>query len=101
MKAAVQRTDPTSPEPGPRRVQFGIRSLLLIMLLVSVLAAIGAGLISRGSGRPKGPLVIMAVAAPMGAMIVLSLVESVIRGIARLQARRRPKRTDSDDDGIS
>ena len=92
----MKSEEPNS-EPSPRRVQFGIRSLLLIMLLVSVLAAIGAGLVARG-GKPKGPLVIMAVAAPMGAMIVLSLLETVIRGVARFQQRRRPRATDSDDE---
>ena len=85
------------PDSKPRRVQFGIRSLLLIMLLVSVLAAIGAGLVARGSGKPNGPLVILAVAAPMGAMIVLSIVETVVRGLVRLHHRRRPKMKDEDD----
>ena len=77
------------PKPVPRRVQFGIRTLLLIMLLVSVLAAIGGGLARTGDGKPNVTLIVMAIAAPLGVMILLSLIETFLRLTSRYQQTRR------------
>lgn len=87
-----------SPKPVPRRVQFGIRTLLLIMLLVSVLAAIGGGLAQRADGRPNVTLIIMAIAAPLGVMILLSLAETFLRLASRYQQSR--KRSDDVDERL-
>ena len=81
---------PDAEPAGPRRpFQFGLATLLLIMLLVSVLAAALGGMLrgrtSVGARLPLGFFVAMIVAAPLAVMILLSLWRSV----AGLFGRRR------------
>jgi len=75
------------PQPPPKRpFQFGLASMLLIMVLFSVLAAALAGLLHRHQGRstmPPGFFVLMAVAAPVGLMILASLFRAVTRYLNR------------------
>ena len=73
-------------EPQPRRkqpFQFGLASMLLVMVLVSVLSATFAGLWHRHQGeatmRP-GLFVVMAIAAPVALMMLASLWRAVTRG---------------------
>jgi len=69
------------PQPPQKRpFQFGLASMLLVMVLVSVLAASLAGLLHRHQGRstmPPGFFVLMAVAAPMGLLILAALFRAV------------------------
>ncbi|MEE8452630.1 MAG: hypothetical protein V3R99_11970 [Thermoguttaceae bacterium] len=60
--------------------------MLLVMVLFSVLAAALAGLLHRHQGRstmPPGFFVLMAVAAPMGLMILAGLLRAVTRYLNR------------------
>ena len=74
------------PQPPPKRpFQFGLASMLLVMVLVSVLSASFAGLWHRHRGEatmPPGFFVLMAVAAPMALMILASVLRAVTRYIA-------------------
>ncbi|HYW78304.1 MAG TPA: hypothetical protein VE890_01965 [Thermoguttaceae bacterium] len=75
------------PQPPPKRpFQFGLASMLLVMVLFSVLAAALAGMLHRHQGRSTmqpGFFVLMAIAAPMGLMILASLLRAVMRYINR------------------
>jgi len=75
--------------PPPRHpFQFGLGTLLLITTLFAVLAAAFAGMLDRRAGRssmPPGFFVLMAVAAPVAVLIVLSLVRAIVHW---LQGRR-------------
>jgi hypothetical protein len=75
------------PTPPPRQpFQFSLATLLLITALLSVLAAALAGMLRRqygGSSLPSGFFVVMAVAAPMAVMILISLLYSVVRFLRR------------------
>ena len=68
--------------PPKRPFQFGLATMLLIMLLFSVLAAAWAGMLHRSQGnstmRP-GFFVLMAIAAPMGLMILAGLFHAVVK----------------------
>ena len=74
------------PSPPRRRFQFSLGSLFLAMLLCSVLSAVLAGLLypqRTGSTLPKGSFTLLAAAAPMAVMIVLSLFQAIVRLIDR------------------
>lgn len=79
------------PSRSGRPFQFGLGTLLLITALLGVLAAALGGMLR---GRPAGvplPLgfyIVMAVAAPLGALIVVSLLRSAIRLIVQYLGRR-------------
>ena len=65
-------SDADKPTPlGPKRGQLSISRLLLIMALISVAAAVFGGL-ARGGVRQR-TLLILALVAPMGVMIAMSL----------------------------
>lgn len=79
---------PDDERPPGRRYQYSLSTLLLITALVSVLAAALAGMLQRqrgGASMPAGFFVLMAVAAPLAVMIVVS----ALRGLLRLWTRRR------------
>jgi hypothetical protein len=76
--------EPTGPERP--RFQFGLGTLFLVTALCSVLAAaLGGMLRSRAgfSGMPPGFFELMAAAAPVGVVIVLSLLRSAMRWLNR------------------
>lgn len=79
---------PDPANPGPRRpFQFSLATLLLVMALFSVLAAALGGML-RGhwgtSTMPPGFFELMAAAAPVAVVVVLSLLHSL-----RLWLKRR------------
>ena len=81
---------PGPPRPkAPRgRYQFSLASLLMLMVLFSVLAAALGGMIRSTYGDsplPVGYLVIMAIAAPMGVLIVVSLLRLGLQWLGRRQ----------------
>jgi len=79
-------TDSRSPPPPRRRVQFSLRSLLLLAVICSVSAATLAGMLGlqrSGVKFPPGFFVVMAAAAPLAVMVVLGLIRAMIRWLAR------------------
>ena len=71
--------DPSEPR---RRFQFSLGSLFLAMLLCSVLSTVLALLLfpqRTSSSLPKGFFTLLAAAAPMAVMIVLSLYQAIVR----------------------
>lgn len=71
-----------------RRFQFGLGAMLLAALPVSILSAAWAGMMglgARNSRLPQGFYVLMAAAAPMALMVLIS----VCRGVVRLWAESR------------
>jgi len=84
----MSNSEPPESPPPRRPFQFGLGTLLLITTLFAVLAAAFAGMLHRRAGRssmPPGFFVLMAVAAPVAVLIVLSLVRAIVRW---LQGRR-------------
>ncbi len=71
------------PQDEPRRPQFGLRALLLLMLIASVLAAILGGLLQGGARRQI--FILLGIAAPVGLMILLGLFDA----LRQLWNRRR------------
>lgn len=72
----------TEPERPRKPFQFGLGTLLLLMLLCSVLSAALAGMLRDAEGRsslPPGFFIFMAAAAPLGLMILMSLYRAIIR----------------------
>ena len=72
----------SDPPPPRRRFQFSLGSLFLAMLFCSVLSTVLAGLLypqRTGSSLPRGSFVLLAAAAPMAVMIVLSLYQAIVR----------------------
>lgn len=82
--------DAKAPEPPRRPFQFGLGTLFLITALCSVLAAaLGGMLRSRwdpASPMPPGFFELMAAAAPVAVVILLSLLRAVVLWLKR---RRR------------
>lgn len=74
---------PYAPPPPQRpwRPQFGLQSMLAVMALCSVMAAALAGLLQQ---RMSG--IVIALAAPMGLMVLVALVRA---GTVLLGRRRR------------
>lgn len=68
----------SEPRPSRRRFQFPLSRLFLLMTLVSVLSAAGAGLMRAKDSELPG-FVLMLVAAPLATMIVLSLWFALVR----------------------
>ncbi len=70
---------PDPPPPRRRRFQFSVAFLLMLMVPVSLLAGIWAGMAHHGTSSAQGGLALwMAVAVPLAAMILLSLVHSLL-----------------------
>jgi hypothetical protein len=81
---------PQSPQRRPR-FQFGPGALLLAMVLVSVAAAGLGGMLRRefiGAPLTRAIVVLMIFAAPIGAMILISLVRSAVRRLMGSRPRR-------------
>lgn len=73
------------PQPPRRPLQFGLGTLLLVTALFSVLAAALAGMI-RGrfyTSMPPGFFELMAAAAPMAAVVVVSLFRAAVQWFRR------------------
>jgi hypothetical protein len=82
--------EPTTTRPPRGRYQYSLASLLLLTALVSVLAAALGGMLRReyfDSPTPAVYFLMMAIAAPIGVMIVVSLLRAAVRWAAR--SRRR------------
>lgn len=77
---------PDHDPPPPRRAQFGLRTLLLLMLMFSVLAATLGGLLQGGPQRQT--FILFGVASPVLLMIVLAALEFLQKLVSR---RRRDK----------
>jgi len=71
---------PKEPPKEPRRArfQFGLGTLMLATVLASFLAATLAGLV-RPSAGSRATAIILGIAAPMGVMIVYSLLKELER----------------------
>ncbi len=83
-------TPPPEREPR-RRFQFSLGTMLLAVLPISVLSAAWAGMTgfgARNSRFPQAFYVLLAAAAPMGVMIVISVFRGAIRLVDRF---RRPR----------
>jgi hypothetical protein len=81
---------PDAELPGPQRprFQFGLATLFLVTALCSVLAAALAGMLrSRwgGPSMPPGFFELMAAAAPVAVVIVLSLLRAAVLWLKRRQ----------------
>ncbi len=79
-------SDADPPDPPPRKpFQFGLKRLMLITALASVVFATLAGLLRSSSEArmPPGFFVLMAIAAPMALMIGISLFQNVSDRIRR------------------
>jgi len=77
-------TAPSEPQPRRprRRFQFGLGTMLLAALPISILSAAWAGMIGLGAGStrlPQGFFVLMAAAAPMAVMILISVCRTIVR----------------------
>ena len=86
-------TAPDEPEPPrpPRRFQFGLGTLLLAALPISILSAAWAGMMGLGAENavlPQGFFVLMAAAAPVAVMILISVCRMVFRLLAESSRRR-------------
>ena len=67
--------------PPRRRFQFSLTTLLFLVLPVSILAGALGGMLqpgATGSRLPRSFFVIMAVMAPVGLMIAVSLVRAAV-----------------------
>jgi len=84
---------PPDMQPRPRRPwrpTFGIKTILLVTLLVAVLAATLSGLLDNAGGRTAaGPnwvfFIFLAMAAPMLVMILLSVWPAIRRLIDHIR----------------
>ncbi len=68
---------PASPPPKRRRFQFGVATLLIAAIPVSLLAAALGGMLGQSAGRPMMPapfFVLLSIATPLGLVIAVSLV---------------------------
>jgi hypothetical protein len=74
-------TDPSKkPPPNCRRYQFTLAMLLFIAIPISILAGTWAGLIDFDRPTPLRAFhLLVAAAAPMGILIVISLIRALIR----------------------
>jgi hypothetical protein len=75
-----------------RRYQFGISAMLLATTLVAVLAAALAGLLrgEASDGLPSGFYYIMAAAAPVAAVICLSVYRAIVAWRTKRMQRPPP-----------
>ncbi len=80
---------PTNPEtPRRRRVQFGVGSLLMFMLVCSVTAAAGYYFV-RSLQKPAGANRLIFILFTLVAPIVLMMVASLVRQITHWLTHRR------------
>ena len=73
------------------RFQVRLRTMLLVVVPVSVLSAAWAGMVGLGAENrviPRGFYVLMAAAAPMALMILISLCRSIAQLLGRVDRRR-------------
>ncbi len=93
----------TDAEPSrPRRpFQFSLATLLLMMVLLSVLAAALGGLLRNPleAAYPRSFYVAMAAAAPMGALIVISIFHAVAQRFRRDRQGSTTESTENDAAG--
>ncbi len=86
-------TDPSGSyrQPPPRRRwQYGIGTMLLVMIPVSILAGALAGMIdpeNSGTQLHRGFYVVLAIITPMGLMVALSVILVIRKWMG--QRRRR------------
>ncbi len=76
--------------PPRRRWQYSIGTMLLIMIPFSVLAGALAGMLdpeNSGTGLPRAFYVVLAVIAPMGLMVALSVVLVLRKWLANKKRR--------------
>ena len=81
-------------QPRRGRWQYGIGTLLLLMIPFSILAGALSGMLNpqSGVGLPRAFFVILAIITPMGLLVALSLILAVRN---RFSARKnRPEETD-------
>ncbi|MFH1266849.1 MAG: hypothetical protein ABIK89_14060 [Planctomycetota bacterium] len=86
-------SEPTPADPqGPRRrFQFGLGAMLLAAVPVSILSAAWAGMMGLGADNallPQGFFVLMAAAAPVAVMILLSVCRTLVRLLGGDSRRR-------------
>jgi cytochrome b len=73
------------------RFQFGLAALMLVVMLAGVLAAVLSGILRADEEGIGGPVfVLLAVAAPMGLMIAMSLLAAAHRYWSTWRHRRKP-----------
>ena len=78
--------------PNRRRFQFSLATLLFLILPVSILAGALGGMLrpeTTGARLPRGFFVILAVMAPMGLMIAVSLVRAAAGHLSKRNRTRR------------
>lgn len=88
--------DPQTPR-RPRRFQFRLSTLFVLMFAVSVLSAAVAGLVRQGvvaTAVPEAFYLAMLTAAPLGAMIVLSLFYAFQHWLGRRPQPKDPDRSE-------
>jgi hypothetical protein len=89
----MSETTPVEPKPPRRRrhLQFGLGTMLLAVLPISILLAAWAGMMGRGAENlpfPRAFFILMAAAAPMAATVLFSVGRSALRAVGRLRRRR-------------
>ena len=82
-----------APDPSRRRrpSQFSLGTLFLVTAVFSVLAAALGGMIRRqpvGTPMPPGFFILLAAAAPLGLVVLLGLLHSLIGWISRYRRSR-------------
>ena len=80
----MTHTESQHDRPAGHRAQFGIRMMMVVMLLIAVAAAVYGGLVRGGTDRLT--FLVIGAAAPVGVMILLELYRKVMRMLA---ARKR------------
>ena len=93
--ACPAMSQPDVPEPQPprprRRFQFGLGTMLLAVLPVSILSAAWAGMMGFGAENSRFPqafFVLLAAAAPMGVMVLISVCRAVLRLLDEIRRQR-------------
>ncbi|NLF69839.1 MAG: hypothetical protein GX575_12385 [Candidatus Anammoximicrobium sp.] len=86
----MTKSEPTtrSETPHRRRPQFGMGSLLMVMLVCSVMAAAGSYFV-RSALKPGGASLLVFILFTLVTPVVLMIVVSLTRQIALWLSRRR------------
>ena len=82
---------PPQPPRRRRRFQFGLRTMLLAAVPISILSAAWAGMMGLGAENSRFPpafFVLLAAAAPVGVMILFSACRAVLRTLDESRRRR-------------
>jgi len=86
----MAETSPDEPQARPpksrRRFQFGLGTMLVAVVPISLLAAAWAGMMglgARNSPLPQGFYVLMAAAAPVAVMVLISVCRAVLRRLGQ------------------